>query len=117
MEYDFKINRYNKNKESLRGLCSQLEVNTSTYTPSSPTSSSGSGNCYIATMAYGDYNHPQVVILRQFRDNVLDKSTIGKWFIKNYYHYSPRLVEKLKNKKNVNTIIRNTLNQLIKLIN
>ena len=24
--------------------------------------------CYIATMVYGDYNHPQVLVLRRFRD-------------------------------------------------
>jgi len=75
-----------------------------------------SSGCYIATMAFGDYDHPQVMILRQFRDDVLDKSVLGKWFIKAYYHYSPRLVEKLKNKNFVNSIIRKILNQFIKLI-
>jgi hypothetical protein len=72
--------------------------------------------CYIATMAYGDYEHPQVLILRQFRDDVLYKSIMGKWFIKTYYNYSPILVEKFKNKKALNNIIRKTLNQFIKLI-
>lgn len=72
--------------------------------------------CYIATMAYGDYDHPQVMILRQFRDEVLDKSAFGKWFIKTYYHYSPKLVERLKNQRTVNSIIRKILNQIIKLI-
>ncbi len=72
--------------------------------------------CYIATMVYGDYNHPQVMILRQFRDEVLDKMVLGKWFIKTYYHYSPKIVEKLKNKKAINIIIRKSLNQFIKLL-
>jgi hypothetical protein len=72
--------------------------------------------CYIATMTYGDYDHPQVIILRRFRDEVLDKSAFGKWFIKTYYHYSPRLVERLKNQRTVNSIIRKALNQFIKLI-
>ena len=79
-------------------------------------SSSGSGGCYIATMVYDDYDHPQVMILRQFRDNVLDKSQLGKWFIRIYYHFSPKLVEKLKDKKEINNVIRKTLNQFIKLI-
>lgn len=77
---------------------------------------SGSSGCYIATMAYGDYDHPQVIILRQYRDEVLDKSAFGKWFIKTYYHYSPKLVERLKNKKAINAIIRKSLNRFIKLI-
>jgi hypothetical protein len=117
MEYAFKSNRYNPNKESLRSLCVQLGVSTSTYTSSSTTStSSSSGGCYIATMAYGSYDHPQVLILRRFRDEILDKSTLGKWFIKVYYHYSPMLVEKLKNHKITNVLIRKSLNQFIKLI-
>ncbi len=75
-----------------------------------------SGKCYIATMAYGDYDHPQVLVLRQFRDNILKKTNYGRWLIKSYYHYSPKLVEKLHNKKNTNRIIRAILNQFIKLI-
>lgn len=74
------------------------------------------GGCFIATMAYGNYNHPQVMILREFRDNVLNKSFLGKRFIKTYYHYSPKLVEKLKDNKDMNTTIRRILNQFIKII-
>jgi len=72
--------------------------------------------CYIATMAYGHYDHPQVLTLRQFRDEVLTKSEFGKWFIKTYYYYSPKMVEKMQNKKVLNTLIRKGLNQFIKLI-
>lgn len=104
---DFR-NLFTANRNSLSNLKSQLSKTN--------TGSSGGGGCYIATMAYGDHNHPQVMILRQFRDNVLAKSAFGKWFIKTYYHYSPKLVEKLKNSKLVNSIIRKTLNQIIKLI-
>ena len=75
-----------------------------------------SSGCYIATMAYADYDHPQVIILRTFRDDVLDKSILGKIFIKIYYKYSPKLVEKLNGKKVVNSFIRKSLNQFIKLI-
>lgn len=78
--------------------------------------SEGKQGCYIATMAYGDYEHPQVLVLRQFRDDFLDNTIFGKCFIKTYYYFSPLLVEKLKNKKTVNSLIRKTLNQFIKLI-
>ncbi len=121
---------YTQNRTSLSDLKTQLSaVNTggggrssgssgsgSSSSGSGSSSSGSSGDCYIATMAYGDYDHPQVMILRQFRDEVLDKSSFGKWFIKTYYHYSPKLVERLKNKKTVNSIIRKALNQFIKLI-
>ena len=74
------------------------------------------GGCYIATMAYGDYDHPQVMELRRFRDDFLDKTIVGRRFIKFYYKYSPSLVERLKNKKNINLITRNGLDQFIKAI-
>ena len=106
LKSDFR-NRVIANRNSLSNLKSQLSKTN--------TGSSG-GGCYIATMVYGDYDHPQVMILRRFRDNVLAKSLFGRWFIKTYYHYSPKLVEKLKNNKPVNSIIRRALNQLIKLV-
>ena len=114
LRQDFRT-RYTQNRTSLSNLKTQLAaVNTGGGRSSG--GSSGSSGCYIATMAYGDYDHPQVMILRQFRDEVLDRSALGKWFIKTYYHYSPKLVERLKNQKTVNIIIRKALNQFIKLI-
>jgi len=89
---------------------------TSTHRPTTSSSSSSSGGCYIATMAYGSYEHPQVMILRQFRDDILYKYIFGRWFIKFYYHYSPKLVKLLKNKQFVNKSIRSMLNQFIKVI-
>ena len=44
--------------------------------------------CYIATMAYGNYDHPQVVILRHFRDMFLSQRQWGRWFITYYYNVS-----------------------------
>jgi hypothetical protein len=110
LEMNFEMRkRYNDQKNALANLHRAVQRRSSS-------SSSSSSGCYIATMAYGDYDHPQVMILRQFRDEVLDKSVVGKWFIKTYYLYSPKLVEKLKNKRRINAIIRKTLNQFIKLI-
>lgn len=73
----------------------------------------GKSGCYIATMAYGDYNHPQVIELRNFRDNVLSKNYVGRAFIQIYYAISPRLVMFLKNNIWVNKQIRKVLDQLI----
>lgn len=83
---------------------------------SSIVKSATGGGCYIATMAYGDYDHPQVMELRKFRDDFLSKTAVGRSFIKFYYRYSPSLVEKLKNKQCINLIIRKGLDQFIKAI-
>ncbi len=77
-------------------------------------SSNKSGSCYIATMAYGNYDHPQVLLLRKYRDQVLLKNVIGKLSVRVYYFISPRLVKHLKNKIMINSIIRNILDQFIK---
>jgi hypothetical protein len=75
-----------------------------------------SGGCYIATMAYGDYDHSQVMILRRYRDEVLATRFLGRVFISVYYTMSPYLVSVLTNKKNINTIIRRLLDKWIKVI-
>lgn len=77
---------------------------------------SDDGACYIATMAYGDYEHPQVQILRHFRDLYLAQRNWGKGFIKTYYKYSPKLVEKLKNHTLINKFIRRSLDGFISCI-
>lgn len=45
--------------------------------------------CFIATACYGNYDAPEVLILRQYRDQVLLKRTIGRVFIAAYYRVSP----------------------------
>jgi hypothetical protein len=110
MDYELR-KRYNEQKQALTRLHSPVQGGTSPTGTSSP-----GGNCYIATMAYGDYHHPQVIVLRHFRDEVLAKSKGGRKFIHYYYTYSPQLVEKLKNYKLINVIIRKALDQFIKLI-
>lgn len=69
--------------------------------------------CYIATMAYGDYDHPQVIVLRDFRDSFLVKRGWGRQFISYYYAHSPQWVEKLKNRKKTNKVIRKVLDGFV----
>lgn len=72
--------------------------------------------CYIATMVYGDYDHPQVVILRDFRDKVLLSNSLGTVFVRLYYWLSPKLVKILKDHRKTNVLIRKSLDNLIKVI-
>lgn len=112
MVYELR-SRFNQNKTTISGIQSSINQITNSYSRTRTTSSSG---CYIATMAYGHYDHPQVLVLRKYRDSVLSKSSIGIEFIKFYYKYSPILVTKLKDKPYVNKIIRSLLNIFISLI-
>jgi len=45
--------------------------------------------CFIATACYGDYGSEEVLILRQFRDEKLLKTFLGKAFVQFYYSVSP----------------------------
>lgn len=47
--------------------------------------------CFIATAAYGSALEPHVVALRQFRDRYLQRSELGRAFIRFYYRNSPPL--------------------------
>lgn len=73
-------------------------------------------NCYIATLAYNDINHPKVEFLRNFRDNKLDKYYFGKKFIQFYYSISPSIVGFLKPHKKTNFLIKKVLDFLIYLL-
>jgi len=102
--------QYNKNHRTLKSISSQIS------SASSGSSSSPDGGCYIATMAYGSYDHPQVSELRKFRDETLSKTMFGRQFIQVYYWFSPKLVQLLKGKALVNSLIRKMLNKFIKQI-
>lgn len=53
--------------------------------------SKSGATCFVATTAYGEPNHPDVVLLRRFRDHVLKNSVPGRAFIAWYWRVGPRL--------------------------
>jgi hypothetical protein len=73
-------------------------------------------NCYIATLAYQDIDHPKVEYLRIYRDARLSKSSIGRKFIKLYYKYSPSIVNWLNPYRIINRVIRKLLDLMIYII-
>lgn len=50
-----------------------------------------SGGCYIATAVYGSYDSPPVMTLRRYRDETLERSVLGRAFVRGYYLISPPL--------------------------
>ena len=51
--------------------------------------------CFVATAAYADQNHPDVAYLRQVRDRFLVHFWLGRVFIWAYWRVGPRLARAL----------------------
>lgn len=62
--------------------------------------------CFIATACYGDYNAPEVRVLRHYRDEVLQQSAGGRAFIKAYYTFSPPLANMLSRSEKGKKLVR-----------
>ncbi len=54
--------------------------------------------CFIATACCG-INSQEVVKLQNWRDTKLEKTPIGKNFVKAYYRISPKIADFIKNKE------------------
>lgn len=54
------------------------------------------GFCFVATAAYGSYDHPFVLVLRDFRDHTLARFGAGRAFIRWYYAHSPAWAQVLR---------------------
>ncbi len=53
--------------------------------------SKSGANCFVATAAFGRADHPTVQALREWRDDVLIKSHLGRLFINIYWYVGPKL--------------------------
>lgn len=65
--------------------------------------------CFIATAAFGSKQAWQVELLRNFRDQVLLKSQLGKEFVKFYYKNSPPLANAISKRPWAKQVVRAAL--------
>ena len=107
-----------KNYSTETGLCIIHKNNIEAYLGFSckEKKDTSSGGCYVATAIYGDYDAPEVLILREYRDSFLIKSTFGRLFISTYYAISPLLVKHLINLKWINLQVKKILEFFIERI-
>jgi hypothetical protein len=76
----------------------------------------GSSGCYIATMAYGSAEHPDVRALRQFRDSYLLDNAAGRIFVAWYYRHSPKWVARWQEATTMHRLVRQMLHVLLKVL-
>lgn len=72
------------------------------------------GGCFIATAVYGDYNAPEVLFFRHYRDTKINKTLRGRLFIRLYYFISPMLTPYVIKNRRLSSYIKNKLNKAIK---
>lgn len=99
--------------------------NSSSNGSGSGSNSGGNGNgggsgsnsgCYVATMVYGSYEAPEVMVLRKFRDETLAHSRAGRAFIRWYYSWSPGFVAKYNHLGWLHKFIKVILDRLVKFL-
>lgn len=77
--------------------------------PSGGGGGGGGGGCFIATAAFGSYMEPQVLVLRQFRDEVLLPHQLGQWLVHQYYAYSPPVADYIADHTWLKAVVRTLL--------
>ena len=83
--------------------------------PQPPSKLVGGNNCFIATAAYGTPMAEQVRYLRAFRDQFLLTNEAGRWFVTQYYKFSPPFADYLRQHDDLRAVARTALGPLVGL--
>ena len=110
-EFDTLKKNYN-NPSMIKFYLKQFENDRDNQQRIKATESKKSEGCFVATMVYGSYDHPNVILLREFRDKKLSTNYLGKIFIKGYYRYSPKYVQFVRDKR----FLRSFSSMVVKVI-
>ena len=72
--------------------------------------------CFVATAAYGSPMADELKYFRKFRSQVLLKSAVGRWFVHNYYEYSPPVADFIAGRPAVRDFVRGILEVPAKML-
>ncbi|MDE0954188.1 MAG: hypothetical protein OR994_05895 [Candidatus Poseidoniales archaeon] len=86
------------------------------YDEPSANTASANTDCFIATAAYGTPFDSKIDVLRNWRDDSLRSSTLGRIFIRNYYFYSPPIASVIARSSALRGIVRFFLSPIILLL-
>ncbi|HOO32763.1 MAG TPA: hypothetical protein PK466_10005 [Thermotogota bacterium] len=106
-EHGFKIDSMSEFKAVASDLIKQLKK---------MNKSKKKEGCYIATAVYGSYDCPEVLVLRNFRDDRLLPNPLGRLFVRLYYATSPALAKRIKPDGRIAKMTRTLLNGMVRRI-
>ena len=72
--------------------------------------------CFIASAAYGTNDHPDLELLRRFRDKYLLTSEFGTAMVDLYYNWSPPLAQLIKDYPVIQKPIKLLLKPIVALL-
>lgn len=78
--------------------------------------SKSGATCFVASAAYGDPNHPDVMFLRWYRDQVLANSKAGRAFTATYWKVGPSLASAIEPYPRVRRAARSTISRLVRAL-
>jgi len=68
-----------------------------------------SSSCFVATAAFGNPHAAEVVLLRRFRDRVLDRYGLGRALIRAYYRAGPHLGRRIAGRPALCRLVRTVM--------
>jgi len=74
------------------------------------------GFCFIATATFESVEAPEVIFLREFRDDVLLKRVVGRTIVDAYYRLSPPLAKLISQSKMLKRSSRVILSQFVQYL-
>ena len=57
------------------------------------TTGTGSKACFVATACFGSSNAHAVIVLRKYRESILKRKPLGRFFVRSYYLFSPPIAK------------------------
>ena len=75
--------------------------------------SKSGATCFVASTAFGDPNHPDVVYLRRFRDEWLSKRHLGRIFISFYWKLGPKLARMIEPSPRIKRMAKRMIQALV----
>lgn len=76
----------------------------------------GDGTCFVATAAYRDLWHPDVVFLRSFRDEWLVHRSWGRRFVKFYWWVGPKIAKPVRRNMILGYIAKSTIAMVVAML-